>query len=234
MPDTDDKFYIGHRERLKEKFLDNKLTEYEQLELLLSYAIPRRDVRPLSRKLIEHFGSVYYVIIAEYEDLIAVKGVGRSTAILIKLVCNMIKLSHIKKLKDGKIFMNHQSLVEFCRMELAAKTKEEFHVLYLDSDLRLIEHELHSEGSINSTNVYMGKIMQKALNNKVRSIVLMHNHPVSTNPFSSEDVALTEELRKMLNNCGLELYDHFVLSGGVMHSMLEKGLLNKSKLVEQF
>ncbi len=102
MPDTNDKFYIGHRERLKEKFLDNKLTEYEQLELLLSYAIPRRDVRPLSRKLIEHFGSVYYVIIAEYEDLIAVKGVGRSTAILIKLVCNMIKLSHIKKLKDKK------------------------------------------------------------------------------------------------------------------------------------
>ena len=121
MPDTDDKFYIGHRERLKEKFLDNKLTEYEQLELLLSYAIPRRDVRPLSRKLIEHFGSVYYVIIAEYEDLVAVKGVGRSTAILIKLVCNMIKLSHIKKLNKhisflysaGHMYQNFNSNIMF-------------------------------------------------------------------------------------------------------------------------
>ena len=70
MPKQDDKFYLGHRERLKDKFLDNKLTEYEQLELLLSFAIPRRDVKPLSRKLIEQFGSVYYVIIAEYDDLI--------------------------------------------------------------------------------------------------------------------------------------------------------------------
>ena len=234
MPETDDKFYIGHRERLKEKFLDDKLTEYEQLELLLSYAIPRRDVRPLSRKLIEHFGSVYYVIIAEYNDLIAVKGVGRSTAILIKLVCNMIKLSHIKKLKDGKIFMNHQALVDFCRMELAAKTTEEFHILYLDAELRLIEHEVHSQGSIESTNVYLNKIMQKVLNNKVRSVVLMHNHPVSDNPFSSADVDITQRLKSMLNNCHLELYDHFVLAGGVMHSMLEKGLLNTSRTSEQF
>lgn len=81
MPNTNDNFHIGHRERLKEKFLENKLTEYEQLELLLSFAIPRRDVKPLSRKLIQHFGSVYYVIVAEYDALLEVPGVGRSTAI---------------------------------------------------------------------------------------------------------------------------------------------------------
>ena len=119
MPTQNDKFYLGHRERLKEKFLDDKLTEYEQLELLLSFAIPRRDVKPLSRKLIEQFGSVYYVIIAEYDDLIAVPGIGRSTAILIKLVCSLISISHVKKLTNLPVFRDHATLAAHCRMKLA-------------------------------------------------------------------------------------------------------------------
>ncbi len=234
MPENDDKFHNGHRERLKEKFLDGKLAEYEQLELLLGFAIPRRDVRPLARKLIEHFGSVYYVIAAEYEDLIKVKGVGRSTAILIKLVFNMLKLSHIRKIKDCPIFMQHQGLEDFCRIEMAGKTKEEFHVIYLDTDLRVIKHEKHSEGSIESTNVYLDKIMKFALNNRVRSVVLLHNHPTTDNTFSTQDVALTQQLEAMLNNCRLELYDHFVMAGGVLFSMRERGLLNKSNFSKQF
>jgi DNA repair protein RadC len=228
MPAQDDKFYLGHRERLKEKFLDNKLTEYEQLELLLSFAIPRRDVRPLSRKLIDHFGSVYYVIIAEYDDLIAVPGVGRSTAILIKLVCSLISISHVKKLTNTPIFQDHVALEEYCRMKLAAKSNEEFHVLYLDGKFKLIEHEVHSQGSIESSNVYIDKIIQRALNKGAKSLVLLHNHPASDNMFSSQDVELTQNIITTLQPCGIRLYDHFVIAGGIMHSLRATGLLNQS------
>lgn len=229
MPTQNDKFYLGHRERLKEKFLDDKLTEYEQLELLLSFAIPRRDVKPLSRKLIEQFGSVYYVIIAEYDDLIAVPGIGRSTAILIKLVCSLISISHVKKLTELPVFRDHATLEAHCRMKLAAKPTEEFHVMYLDANFRLLEHEEHSKGNIESSNVYVDKIMQKALNKRAKSLILLHNHPVTENMFSSQDIKLTEDIIAMLKPCGLKLYDHYVIAGGIMYSMRASGLLNKSE-----
>ena len=231
MPKQDDKFYLGHRERLKDKFLDNKLTEYEQLELLLSFAIPRRDVKPLSRKLIEHFGSVYYVIIAEYDDLITVPGVGRSTAVLIKLVCSLISISHIKKLTNIPIFRDHAALEDYCRMQLAGKSNEEFHVLYLDGNFRLIEHEVHSKGSVDSSNVYIDRIMHKALNKGVKSLVLLHNHPVTDNMFSIQDVELTQTIETTLNACHLSLYDHYVIVNGVMYSLRATGLLNKSQIL---
>ena len=234
MPKQDDKFYLGHRERLKEKFLDGKLTEYEQLELLLSFAIPRRDVRPLSRKLIEHFGSVYYVIVAEYNDLIAVPGVGRSTAILIRLVCSLISISHIKKLTNIPIFRDHTALEDHCRIQLAGKTTEEFHVLYLDANFRLLEHEVHSKGSIESSNVYIDKILQKTLNKNVKSLVLLHNHPATDNMFSSEDVKLTQTIESALNACHVSLYDHYVLANGVLYSLRATGMLNKSKNLKLF
>jgi DNA repair protein RadC len=232
MPKQDENFHTGHRERLKAKFLDNKLTEYEQLELLLSFAIPRRDVRPIARKLIEHFGSVYYVIIAEYEDLIAVPGVGPSSALLIKLVCSLIKISHTKILGDTSVFYNQQSLEEFCRMQIAAKTDEEMHVIYLDGNFRLIEHEVHSLGSIDSSNVYINRILFKALKNSVRSVVLLHNHPTTNNMFSTQDVLITEKIQETLNNCGLELYDHYVVASGILYSMRERGLLNRSMVAK--
>ena len=224
----DDNFHVGHRERLKSKFLDNKLMDYELLELLLSFAIPRRDVRPLARKLIQHFGGVYYVIAAEYDALIAVPGVGRSTAILIRLVCEMMKISHIKTLEGGTIFYNLKALQEYCRLELAGKTYEEVHILYFDSNFKLIDHETHSRGSIDSSNIHIDKILQKALNKGVRTIVMVHNHPASDNMFSSQDVAITQALVNLLGSCGITVFDHYVIVSGILYSMREKGLLNES------
>jgi DNA repair protein RadC len=235
MPKQEEKFYIGHRERLKEKFLEDKLTEYELLELLLSFAIPRRDVKPLSRTLIKHFGSVYYVMVAEYDELIKVSGVGRSTAILIKLICEMMKLNHAKVLENTQVFYNPKALEEFCRMQIAGKTNEEVHVIYLDANFKMIKHELHSRGSIESSNIYVDKILQYSLNNGVKSIVLLHNHPVTDNMFSSQDIQITQTIADTLETCGLHLYDHYVVASGVLYSMREKGFLNKSIFhIEQF
>lgn len=234
MANQDEKFHIGHRERLKEKFLENKLMDYELLELLLSFAIPRRDVKPLSRKLIQHFGSVYYVLIAEYDDLIAVPGVGRSTAILIKLICELIKIKHTKILKEGKIFYDQKSLEEYCRMQIAGKAHEEVHIMYLDADSRLIEYEIHSRGNIESSNIYIDKILRTALSKSAKSIVLLHNHPVTDNMFSSQDIEITERIEQTLNNCGLSLYDHYVVASGVLYSLRATGLLNKSNTTTNY
>lgn len=228
MPQTDELFHAGHRERLREKFLDKKITEAEQLELLLGYAIPRRDVRPLARKLIQKFGSVYQVIIAPMDELMAVPGVGRSVAILIKLVCSLLTISHVHKLKSQSIFTNHQAVEDFCRMQMANKATEEVHVLYLNGNFCLVDYEVHSQGGLTSSNIYFEKIMARALKNGIKSLVLLHNHPTTDNTFSQEDVTLTEDFEKLLNMCNLTLYDHFVVSGGIVHSMRAENLLNKS------
>ena len=229
MPKPDELFHAGHRERLKKKFLDGKLVEYEKLELLLGYAIPRRDVRPLARKLIQHFGNVYYVLNANIDDLVAVDGVGRSTAVLIKLVHNLICISHEKKLKEGSMYMQHDTLIEYCRMKMTELKSEEFHVLYLDANFCLQRHEVHSQGSAESSNVYIEKIMEYALKNNIKSVVLLHNHPCTNNTFSSTDIEITTRLEYLLNMCNIQLYDHFVVSGGIVHSVRNEQFLNKSK-----
>lgn len=228
MPKPDELFHAGHRERLKEKFLDKKLVEYEQLELLLGYAIPRRDVRPLARKLIQHFGNVYYVLNAHIDDLMAVDGIGRSTAILIKLVHSLICISHEKKLKEGSIYMNHDTLIDYCRMKMSELKTEEFHVLYLDANFCLQKHEVHSQGSAESSNVYIEKIMEYALKHNIKSVVLLHNHPSTDNTFSSIDIMLTTKLEYLLEICNIELYDHFVVAGGIVHSVRAEQLLSRS------
>lgn len=228
MAKPDNLFHAGHRDRLKEKFLNKKLVEYEQLELLLSYAIPRRDVRPLARRLIEQFGNVYYVLNANVEDLMLVDGVGRSVAILIKLVHSLICISHEKKLKEGSVFMQHDTLVNYCRALMNELKTEEFHVLYLDSSLCLKLHEVHSRGSAESSNVYIDKIIEYALKNNIKSIILLHNHPSTDNTFSSIDIELTTQLEYLLNLCNIDLYDHYVVSGGILHSMRDERLLDRS------
>lgn len=229
MSDKDQQFHTGHRDRLKEKFLDKKLVEYEQLELLLCYAIPRRDVRPLARKLIQHFGSVYYVLNANIDDLMMVDGVGHSTAVLIKLVHSLICISHAKKLKENSLYLQHDTLVDYCRMKMTELKTEEFHVLYLDANFCLQKHEVHSQGTAESSNVYIEKIMEYALKNNIKSVVLLHNHPSTDNTFSSTDVALTSRLEYLLNMCKIDLFDHFVVSAGIVHSIRAEQLLNKSE-----
>jgi DNA repair protein RadC len=116
-------------------------------------------------------------------------------------------------------------------MQLAGKSNEEFHVLYLDGNFRLIEHEVHSKGSIDSSNVYIDRILQKALNKGVKRLVLLHNHPVTDNMFSIQDVELTQTIETTLNTCNLSLYDHYVIVNGVMYSLRATGLLNKSQIL---
>ena len=129
---ADPLFHAGHRERLKEKLLDNKLTSYEKLELLLTYAIPRRDVRPVARTLLKRFRSVYCVLNATIEDLETVPGVGRNTALLIHLVHELMMISYREQMEDGDVLVDPGVIKEYCRKMLIGKSVEEFHVLYLE------------------------------------------------------------------------------------------------------
>lgn len=229
MSDTDTMFHAGHRARLKEKLQDDKLTSYEKLELLLTYAIPRRDVRPLARSLIQKFRSVYRVFTASIDDLESVPGVGHNTALLIHLVHQLMLVSHREVLTDSKVLSNTDVLKEYCRQLLTGKSIEEFHVLYLGTDGRLISDETHSRGTIDFAHAYPREVAKNAVRLNARSVVLVHNHPMSDNDFSSDDISLTTSIEQMLNHFDISLYDHLLVTArGTVFSMREQPWLNVS------
>ena len=219
MATADENFYAGHRDRLREKFISNQLADYEKLELLLAYAIPRRDVRPLARALVKHFGGVYFVLAAPLEDLMAVKGVGRNTAIFLKLVYQMMQISYKGKMQNTPIFHNESVLYNYCRTVLLGKKVEELHILYLDADLKLIADEIHTVGTVDTSAVYPREIARRALELNARSVIMVHNHPTSSNAFSKDDLKITENTQSALASIEIELYDHLLVAGDNVFSM---------------
>lgn len=225
MPDNDDKFYAGHRDRLRAKFLDGHLADYEKLELLLAYAIPRRDVRPLARNLIQKFGGVYQVFKASVPELVACKGIGQNTAVFIKLVQEMMAINYRGQLKESPIFHDEKILHNYCRLIMGGKQVEELHILYLDTNLRLIADEIHTTGSVDASAIYAREIAKRALDLNARSIVMVHNHPTSDNSFSTCDIEVTKSVESILAGLNIELYDHLVVANDVVYSARKMLLL---------
>ncbi len=219
MPDTDEKFYAGHRERLRAKLLDGKLTDNEKLELLLAYAIPRRDVRPLARSLVQRFGGVYKVFNASVDELVACKGIGHNTAVFIKLVKEIMTVNYKGQMKDMPVFHDEKILHNYCRMVLANKRVEELHLLYLDHNLQLISDETHSTGTFNTSLVYPREIARRALELNARSVVMVHNHPMSDHAFSQDDLDSTQLVISVLKSLEIEFYDLILVAGEKVFSM---------------
>lgn len=215
----------GHRERLRQNFLDGNLAKYEILELLLSYAIPRRDVRPLARMLFKKFGGMFPILSASIDDLCKIPGMGRNTAIFIKTVQQVMLEGYRNQAHESNIFQTREHFENYCKLMLGGKPIEEMHVLYLDVDHRLIEDQLHSIGSNNDAAVYTTEIVKRAMILNARFVVLIHNHPRAQTSFSKEDEKVTQDIMQKLKIVGIGLYDHFVVSGGILYSMRDCGLI---------
>jgi DNA repair protein RadC len=199
--------------------------DYELLELLLTYAIPRRDVRPLARELLKTFGSVYNVLVAPIESLMRVVGIKENTAVLVKSVQELIITGHKNYLDSTPIFHDSKKLAEYCRLTLSGKPVEEFHILYLDVNYRLLSDDLHSCGTVDWAAVYPREIVKRALELNANSIVMLHNHPDGKTSFSKDDILTTEKIKKILASVGVSVYDHMLVSGAIVHSARNMFLL---------
>ena len=220
MPKPDPLMRAGHRERLRSKFEDGNTSEAEEMELLLTHVIPRRDVRVLSRKLLEHFGGAYNVIMANPSAIQSVDGSGPAVATFFTLLRTIISRGYKRTLKDGGIFANPNILAEYCRARLAGKTVEELHIMYMDKNGRLLYEELHNIGAVNYSHVYPEKILANALTRGASKIALFHNHPVGEAGCSTPDIEMTVMVGKMLWQYKIEIADHVIVdSRGVVCSM---------------
>lgn len=209
----------GHRERLRQNFLDDKLAKYETLELLLSYAIPRRDVRPLARMLYNKFGGMYPILSASIDDLCKVRGMGRNTAIFIKVIQKILLDGYECKFQDTNMLYDREQLCNFCKLMLGHKDIEEVHILYMDDMGRLLENQLHSTGTYDCSSLYDIEIVKHALYLGAKAVAVVHNHPRPNTSFSIQDKEVTVRLKAMLDAVGIKLVDHYVVSGDMLYSL---------------
>jgi DNA repair protein RadC len=217
----------GHRERLRQRFaadMGKSMPDYELLELLLMQLIPRRDVKPLAKQLVAHFGSFAGVIAAPLAQLQSFKGLGENTSIQLKLVQTAaIRLSQQVAMQQP-VLSHWDALIAYCRATHAFEATEQFHVLYLDSKNRLIKDEIVQQGTINHAPVYPREVAKKALEYGAAAIIAVHNHPSGDPTPSPDDITLTKILAQTLDTVGVVLHDHLIVAKQGESSLKALGL----------
>jgi DNA repair protein RadC len=220
--------YVGHRARLRERFLSggaDAIPDYEMLEMVLFAAIPRGDVKPLAKELIRHFGSFADVIAAPRERLIERKGVGEAVVAQLKIVeAAALRLSKTKLLKRPAL-SSWAALLDYCTAAMARNPHEEFRVLFLDKKNALIADEVQGRGTVDHTPVYPREIVKRALELSASAIILVHNHPSGDPTPSKADIEMTREVAKAAAALRISVHDHIVVARGGALSFKSFGLL---------
>jgi DNA repair protein RadC len=221
--------YSGHRQRLRQRFVKNGLdgfAEYEVVELLLTLAIPRADVKPVAKALLERFGTLRAILDAPIEDLAKVHGVGEISAISLKLVRQTTNLYLQQSAETRECLSNWDTMTQFWRMKIGALTNETFNIAYLDSGLRLLRDGVETiEGTIDRATVYPRRIMESALRRGAAVLVFAHNHPSGNVKPSNEDKQMTALLVMAAKTVSLQVLDHLVVSADKVYSFRQEGLL---------
>jgi DNA repair protein RadC len=220
--------YLDHRKRLRERFSKTGFEgfkDYESLELVLTYAIPRKDVKPIAKSLIERFGDFQGALDAPMEELAGVNGIGEYAAIFLKLLKSSASLYLKQNLRRNKRISGTTSLLDYCRAEMRGLREEQFRAIFLNSQNEVISDEVIHEGTVDQSVVYPRKVMERALHYKASSMIFVHNHPGGSVKPSRDDIMLTEVLKQAAKSLQLKVHDHLIISKNGHFSFLESGLL---------
>ena len=219
-----DSIHAGHRERLRARYAESGADgffDHELLQLLLTYAVPRKDTNGLAHLLLNHFGSLEQVFCADVEQLMSVDGIGQSTAVFLHLHGDLLQRLSLAKLADtrGRIKLNTPlSAAQYALARLHAQHYETVLAVCLNSRLEVIHVKTLQKGTLTEAPVYPRVIAETALLHHAHSIVLMHNHPSGNPAPSSEDAVTTEAVRAALSGIGVRLNDHLVVGGAFVYS----------------
>lgn len=217
----------GHRQRLIQRFLEEDLDNFEPhnvLELLLFYAIPRKDTNELAHVLMDTFGSLNGVFDAPYEELIKVTGIGPNTAALLKLVPSLTRTYYSSDARSIILDTSEKS-GEYFLPYYIGQTEEVVRLACLDAGGKVISNQILHRGSANAAEVNLRKIVNIALRNNAMGVILAHNHPGGLPLPSEEDVATTKSIREALMPMGILLMDHIIVAGQDYVSMARSGII---------
>ncbi len=218
----------GHRERLRASFRKDGLAGFDairSLELLLQYAIPRRDTNPIAHALLERFGSLQEVLDASEQELLQVEGVGPSAAVLIRLIPQLMRKSAVDRAAELRYIGSTADARDYLMPHFLYERDELVLLLCLDSQKRVIRCEELSRGVVNSVSVDVRRILEIALKQRSSSLILAHNHPDGPALNSREDDLVTKQLFQSLRTVRIELADHLIFGRDGVFSYQDTGTL---------
>jgi len=226
MAETDDR--KGHRDRLRERFTADygaSMPDYELLELLLFHVIPRRDTKPLAKRLIDRFGSLPATLAADAADIQSVKGSGPAVAVMLKAVQQAGRRLALEDMRERPSLGSWDNVIAWCRAELGHLPRESFHVLFLDQKNGLLAAEELSRGTVDQTSVYPREVVKRALELNAKALVMVHNHPSGDPTPSSADIEITRAVETAAQTLGVALHDHVIVTRSAHTSLRAKGLI---------
>jgi DNA repair protein RadC len=206
---------VGHRQRLRERFMKggaDALPDYELLELVLYGALLRRDTKELAKRLIARFGSFAEVINAPEARLEEVKGVGEAVIAELKLVRAAALRLMQGELMGRPVLSSWAEVLHYCRAAMGFEAREQFRILFLDKRNSLIADEVQQEGTVDHTPVYVREVVKRALELSATAIVLVHNHPSGDPTPSRADIEMTRQIIEAAKPLGLVVHDHIIVA----------------------
>lgn len=232
LPDTaappSEPHFHGHRDRLRDRFRQNggeALADYELLELVLFRLLPRRDVKPVAKSLLAHFGSLSEVLAAPAARLAAMPGIGPSAALELKAIEALIVRAAKSTLVQRPVISSWSALLGYVRLALAAAPREQFRVLFLDRKSQLIADEILGEGTVDQAPVYPREVLRRALELSASALILVHNHPSGDPKPSREDIEVTRQIAAAAKVHEISIHDHLVVGREGVASFKTLGLL---------
>ncbi|MFT3986484.1 RadC family protein [Aestuariivirga sp.] len=220
--------FLGHRERLKDRFTTggpDAMPDYELLEMVLFRAIRRGDTKPIAKQLLARFGTFAEVLSAEPERLMKVKGVGEAVATELKIVHAAAMRLMRGKVINRPLLASWSAILEYVRAAMAFSDIEQFRVLFLDKKNQLIADEVQQEGTVDHTPVYPREVVKRALELGASNIVLVHNHPSGDPTPSMADLDMTKKIIEAGQRLGVAVHDHVVVGRKGHLSFRQTGLL---------
>ena len=218
----------GHRKRLRERFERSGFEgfhDHEVLELLLSYVIPRRDVKPIAKALLTEFGSFSAVCDAPLPTLQQLEGVGPQAAIMLSTVPRLLDRYQQDRWKHNPTFGSTKEAVSYLFSILGTERNEVFCILALNSQNSLIAMERIQRGSVNRTAVFPRLVVEACLKHRATAVILSHNHPGGDPSPSAADRQLTRKLKRILSDLDIVAHDHIIIAGPTYFSFAEQGEL---------
>lgn len=217
-----------HRKRLRERYLNSGVegfADYELIELLLTFSIPRKDVKPMAKQLIKKFGSLSGVFDADIADIEQIRGVGKLSAIQIKLLRDLCTKYLEGRMILSDVMSNPSAVHEFSRACIGGKPVELFMIIFVNAKNEVTGYEIIGEGSIDNVAVYPRKIIKSAIERNASGLILVHNHPSGHPEPSESDRELTREIIAASGTLELRVLDHLIVTRNDYYSFMDSGLI---------
>lgn len=220
--------YLGHRKRLKNKVINSNmqsLPDYELLEILLFFSIPRRDVKSLAKNLLHNFGSIATMLYADKNKLLQFSNININTYTIFLIIRELIERILKERINQKNIISSWNALIDYLKYTMGNLQIEQFRVLFLNKKNMIISDEIMSVGTLDQAPVYPREVIKKALFFEASAIILAHNHPSGSVKPSRNDIDLTNKIAECCRAVNIILHDHIIISHGNQYYSFKSNLL---------